>query len=43
MNGISIALAIHSLDPTTNRGNGHSHGVRKKMAKNTGQIRSNRP
>ena len=25
MNGISIALAIHSLDPTTNRKNEHPH------------------
>ena len=45
MNGISIALAIHSLeeisiafairsvDPTTNWKNGHPHGVRLENGK----------
>ena len=28
MNEISIALAIHSLDPTTNRKNEHPHEIR---------------
>ena len=27
MNGISIALAFHSLDPTTNRTNEHPHEI----------------
>ena len=27
MNGISIALAIHSLDPTTNRKNDHTQEI----------------
>ncbi len=33
MNGISIALAIHSLDPTTNRKIEHPHEIRLENRK----------